>query len=128
MLIAQDLRDAFGVIPAFDFCLVEICRFTATAYLHPEPSAALARLTQMLANRWPGFPPYGGSFSTVIRHLTIADQATAEVLDAVASGVARHLPISCRATEAWLICSDESGFWSKREAFRFNPARLLSSS
>jgi hypothetical protein len=62
----DDLRDRFSLIRPFDFSLVEIRRFPATAYLHPEPSAALTLLTQMLANRWPGFPPYGGLFTTVI--------------------------------------------------------------
>jgi hypothetical protein len=71
----------------------------------------------MLVSRWPEFRPYGGSFSTVIPHLTIADQANADVLDAVEESVGRHLPIRCRATTAWLMCSDERGFWTKREVF-----------
>ena len=116
------LDQLFKRIPVFDFSLIEIRRFPATAYLLPEPSAAFARVTEMLVRQWPEFPPYGGVFSTVVPHLTVADRATTGVLDSVEVTVARHLPISCRATEAWLMCSDERGVWSKREAFLLNQA------
>jgi 2'-5' RNA ligase len=114
------LRQLFSRVPAFDFSLVEVRRFPATAYLHPEPSGVLARVTETLVRQWPEFPPYGGAFSTVTPHLTIADQVTNEVLDSVDASVARHLPIPCRATEAWLMCSDEHGFWLRRNVFRLN--------
>jgi len=113
------LHRLFTLIPAFEFSLVEVRRFPATAYLHPEPSAPFVRLTEMLVRQWPEFPPYGGSFSTVIPHLTVADHAATDVLDTVDVTVARQLPISCRATEAWLMCSDEHGVWSRRDVFRF---------
>jgi hypothetical protein len=72
--------------------------------------------------RWwprPEFPPYGGAFSAVIPHLTVADHVSLEVLDLVDRSVARHLPIHCRATAAWLMCSDEHGVWSRHEVFPF---------
>jgi hypothetical protein len=115
------LHELFGSVRAFDFSLVEVRRFTAAAYLHPEPSAEFTRLTDMLARQFPDFPPYGGAFSTVIPHLTVADHVTADVLDDVDAAVSTHLPIACRATEAWLVCSDDNGFWSKREVFRLGP-------
>jgi 2'-5' RNA ligase len=117
------LRRLFGGVPAFEFSLVAVRRFPVTAYLHPEPSATFARLTDMLVNQWPEFPPYGGSFSTVIPHLTIADQATGATLDQVDAGVSPQLPIRCRATEAWLMCSDEQGRWTRYEAFPFSLKR-----
>jgi hypothetical protein len=114
------LQQLFRLFAVFQFSLVELRRFRATAYLHPEPSAAFVQLTQTLVHRWPEFPPYGGAFSTVIPHLTVADQVAADVLDAVDRDVATHLPIRCRATEAWLICSDEHGFWTRYEVFRLS--------
>ena len=33
--------------------------------------------------QWPECPPYGGVFSTVVPHLTVADRATTDVLDSV---------------------------------------------
>ena len=114
------LHESFSRMPVFDFSLVEVRRFPATAYLHPEPSGVFDRLTEMLVRQWPDFPPYGGAFSTVIPHLTIADQTTTDVLDSVDAAISKQLPIRCRATEAWLMCSDERGFWSVRDAFRFS--------
>jgi len=116
---AGALDQLFGTIRAFDFSLVEVRRFPMTAYLHPEPSAAFVGLTETLARRWPEFPPYGGAFSTVIPHLTVAERATSEVVDAVEAAIARRLPLRCRATEAWLMCSDKQGVWSRRNVFRF---------
>jgi hypothetical protein len=43
----------------------------------------------------------------------------ADVLNAIDRDVSSHLPIRCRATEAWLMCSDEHGFWSRHEVFPF---------
>jgi 2'-5' RNA ligase len=113
------LRQLFSRVPAFEFSLTEVRRFPATAYLHPEPATTFVRLTESIAHEWPEFPPFGGLFSTVIPHLTVAHQATANSLDAVDATVAMHLPIRCRALEAWLMCSDERGFWSRSEVFPF---------
>ena len=114
------LEQLFGRIPAFHFSLTEVRRFPATAYLHPEPSALFVRMMETVARAWPEFPPYGGAFSTAIPHLTIADRVTPEVLESVHADVATRLPLSCRASEAWLMCSDERGFWSKRAVFPFD--------
>jgi 2'-5' RNA ligase superfamily len=117
---AGALQQLFRLVPVFEFSLVEVRRFPATAYLHPEPSATFINLTETLVHQWPEFPPYGGTFSTVIPHLTIADHVAADMLDAVDRHVAAHLPIRCRATEAWLRCSDERGFWSRHAVFPFS--------
>jgi 2'-5' RNA ligase len=113
------LRKLFGDVSAFEFSLIEVRRFPATAYLHPEPSARFVHLTEMIARRWPECPPYGGAFPTLIPHLTVADRASADVLDAVNNVIAPHLPIQCCATEAWLMCSDERGVWFRSQEFPF---------
>jgi 2'-5' RNA ligase len=117
---AGALQKLFRLVPAFEFSLVEVRRFPATAYLHPEPSAPFVQLTEKLVHRWPEFPPYGGAFSLVIPHLTVADRVAADVLNAIDRDVSNHLPIRCRATEAWLMCSDEHGFWSRHDVFPFS--------
>src|SRR4051794_22486508 len=111
------LKQLFRLTAVFEFSLIDIRRFPGTAYLHPEPSAPFVQLTEMLVHRWPEFPPYDGAFSTVIPHLTVAAHAAADVLDAIDRSVTTHLPIRCRATEAWLMCSDEQGVWSRYEVF-----------
>ena len=113
------LQRVFDQVAEFEFSLVEVRRFSGSAYLHPEPSAPFIRLTEMLVRQWPEFPPYRGAFSTVIPHLTVADHVAPDVLDTVAADLAGWLPIRCRATEAWVLCSDEHGVWSRRDVFRF---------
>ena len=113
------LRQLFDAVRAFEFSLVEVRRFPAAAYLHPEPAAAFVGLTELLVRQFPEFPPYRGAFATVIPHLTVADHVAPDVLDTVAADLAGWLPIRCRATEAWLVCSDEHGVWSRRDVFRF---------
>jgi len=112
------LRQLFSRVPAFEFSLAETRRFPGTGYLHPEPSTPIVGLTEMLVRQWPEYPPYGGAFPTVTPHLTVAQNAAADVLDAVDASLSAGLPIVCRAKEAWLLCSDERGFWSVREVFR----------
>jgi hypothetical protein len=115
----EALARFFVAVPGFDFSLAEVRRFPATAYLHPDPPTRFVRLTEMIARRWPEFPPYGGAFSTVIPHLTIADHVGTDVLDTVERTVSIHLPLKCRATAAWLLCSDDHGFWSRSHTFPF---------
>jgi 2'-5' RNA ligase len=117
------LRQLFGDVSAFEFLLTDVRRFPATAYLHPEPSAEFVRLTELIARRWPEYPPYAGAFPMMIPHLTIADRVSADVLDAVDRVVAVHLPIHCRASEAWLMCGDERAFWSRSRIFPFGQIR-----
>ena len=112
------LSQLFRRIPVFDFSLVDVRQFPSAAYLHPHPPEMLVRLTDLIMEQWPEFPPYGGAFETVIPHLTVADHATRDTLDSITAALATRLPIPCRATEVWLICSDEQGFWSKRDVFR----------
>lgn len=117
------LQEVLCLVPVFEFALVEVRRFPATAYLHPDPSAPLVRIIERLVHHWPEFPSYGGAFPLVIPHLTVVDRVANDVLDAVDQDVSGHLPIRCRASEAWLMCSDERGFWSRREIFLFRQCR-----
>ena len=116
---AAALQRLFRRVPTFEFSLAEVRQFPQTVYLHPEPSHTFVRLVQMLVQEWPQFPPYRGAFSAVIPHLTVADHCAADVRNTVDASVASRLPIRCRASEAWLMCSDEEGFWSRRDVFRF---------
>lgn len=115
----HDLEGLFSRVHPFDFSLVDVRRFPGTVYLHPEPADRFVQLTGMLAERWPTFPPYGGAYATVVPHLTVADHVGAKVMDLVSASLAGQLPIHCRATEAWLMCSDEEGIWSRRASFGF---------
>ena len=53
---AGALQKLFCLVRAFEFSLVEVRRFPATAYLHPEPSATFVQLTKKLVHRWARIP------------------------------------------------------------------------
>jgi hypothetical protein len=59
----------------------------------------------------------------VTPHLTVAHRVGVEVLDAIAQELSGRLPIQCQATEAWLMCSDDMGMWSRHEVFEFDGRR-----
>jgi 2'-5' RNA ligase len=58
---------------SFSFQLRSVGRFPATAYLTPEPGEPFVALTNSLVRRFPEFRPYGGAYSSVLPHLTVAD-------------------------------------------------------
>ncbi|HLX32477.1 MAG TPA: 2'-5' RNA ligase family protein [Gaiellaceae bacterium] len=94
---------------AFDVEFRELRRFTEvpTLYLAPVPAEPFVRLTKALVERFPDWPPYGGSHgTTVIPHLTVT-QGPAE--EAAEAAVAEALPLRARAREAVLLAEREPG-------------------
>jgi 2'-5' RNA ligase len=87
------LTALFSEFEAFDYSLAELRRFPGVLYLAPEPEARFRALTRRVAEAFPEYPPYGGQFSDVIPHLTLAQQADAERLEAIAA----HFQAACGA-------------------------------
>jgi 2'-5' RNA ligase len=108
----KTLREVCASIPAFSFSFTEVRRFPATAYLYPDKSEAFAQITEALVKLWPDCRPYGGAFTDIIPHLTVADKVDTKTLDEVESFLRPQLPIRCVAREVLLIASDEAGMWS----------------
>ena len=113
----DSLRQFFVGAPAFDFVLDSIGRFPANAHLSPNPAAPFISLTESIASRWPQFPPYGGQFSTIVPHLTVADGVGIAAFEEVERTLRDRLPIACRARVAWLLQSDHEGQWRRTNEF-----------
>lgn len=95
-------------------------RFPATLFLKPAPGEPIVTLVEDLVRRWPERPPYGGIFDEIVPHLTVADeQHDPTLLDRLEAAMAPGLPLVTTLAEAWLIESDERGFWRRRATFRF---------
>jgi len=88
-------------------------RFPGVVYLAPEPAEPFSRLTEAVVARYPGFPPYGGAFSDVIPHLTIAESGDAP-LDEIAERAGAALPFGYRATALEVLVEGSDGRWSRR--------------
>jgi len=102
----------------FGFTLAEARRFrSGVLYLAPADAEPFRRLTMAVWNAFPEAPPYGGQHLDVIPHLTVAQIAAADELDAVAAAFARasrsRLPIGASAASVALM-DNASGRWQVR--------------
>jgi 2'-5' RNA ligase len=113
---SSELRDLFGVRPAFALEFRRFGRFPDAVYLDPEPSDPCRELTEAVAARWPEAPPYGGAFDVVVPHLTVAQTNDEETHARVEREVAPKLPVRSVVREVWLYAYDGSR-WTPHTAF-----------
>jgi len=111
------LREMFRRVPEFDYGLSEFGEFPGVVFLKPRPNDPFIALIQSLADRFPEAPPYGGSFPTIIPHLTIAHSDNATEMAELRADVSRSLPISCHAHEVHLMRETIDGQWQLSERF-----------
>jgi 2'-5' RNA ligase superfamily len=105
----EELAQLFAMFPAFDFVLDRIERWDdGIVWLHPEPSQPFEDLTAAVWQRWPDYPPYGGTIDVVIPHLTVSETP----IDAHV-----ELPIASRARKVTLIEERPDQRWVIRRAF-----------
>jgi 2'-5' RNA ligase len=114
--LLAELRGLFAAQPAFEFSLPRVAHWPELAWLAPEPSEPFKRLTALIVERYPDYPPYGGIHDEVIPHLTVAE-ADAAVQDEVEAALTPYLPITARADEVTLIVEDKAGRWQPAERF-----------
>ncbi|MFF3949489.1 2'-5' RNA ligase family protein [Streptomyces sp. NPDC001902] len=110
------LTDVLGSRHAFDLRFDSCGRFPGVLYLAPEPDAQLRLLTEVIAERWPEAPPYGGQFSEIVPHLTVADGQDDEVLDQIEAELLSKLPFTSRVSSVDLIVHDGAN-WQERASF-----------
>jgi 2'-5' RNA ligase len=115
-ILLDELRRLFAAEPAFSFALTHVARFTDHAWLAPEPSEPFKRLTALIFERYPAYPPYEGIHDVVIPHLTVAGGDTS-LQDEVDAALTPQLPINAHAREVTLIVEDEAGHWRAAERF-----------
>jgi hypothetical protein len=85
--------------------------------LAPEPDEPFRRLTLAICERYPKVPPYGGKYSNIVPHLTVAQLTDERQLDPIADQFARasrgKLPIRATASEITLM-EKRAGSWQAR--------------
>jgi 2'-5' RNA ligase len=118
--VLRRLRTALGAFTSFTFALERIGRFPRTTYLMPEPPVAFVAITAALAREFPGYPPYGGQFSQVIPHLTVADQSEefASVAEHELAGeLERRGGVNATCSAVELFENSSEGYWRRFESF-----------
>jgi 2'-5' RNA ligase len=114
--LLRQLRELFGSEAQISFELARVARFPEVAWLAPEPSEPFKALTDLIAARFPDYPPYEGAHDVVIPHLTVAEGGT-ELQDRVDAAVSGNLPIRAHADHVTFLFEDDDGLWD--EAHRF---------
>ena len=118
----DSLASLFRGCAPFDFALREVRRFPQTAYLAPTPVDPFIDITERALARFPAYPPYGGAFSQVVPHLTVADKsaAHAESADGELNDMLLHRgPIRSSCAEVHLF-ENSSGSWRELTKFGFS--------
>jgi len=109
------VRRALSGFRPFHFHLGSIAQFVDTLYLAPDPAAPFVALTEAVVAEFPDYPPYGGQFSIVIPHLTVAHGTTADLAAArqeLLAALDSHGDLRSTCTALDLI-ENSSGRWSQ---------------
>ncbi len=118
--VLTELHTLFAQFAAFEFTLPELRRFPGVLYLAPSPAEPFKALTQAIVERYPNYPLYGGAFTEIVPHLTIAVVDEAAQLDAIERDFLNQhgaqLPVKAKANEVLLLDST-SGRWEVRQTF-----------
>jgi hypothetical protein len=121
--VQVELRQFFAQFSAFEFTLAELRRFPEVLYLAPSPDDRFQSLMRAVYERYPETPPYGGVFSEVIPHLTIADveqpMHLGEIEREFMQLLGAQLPVKAYAQDVLLI-DNRSGRWEVRQMFRLS--------
>jgi hypothetical protein len=120
--VVSRLASALNTVPAFD-CTFARCEWFGeeVLWLAPDPAGPFRDLTSAVWRAFPDYPPYGGVFDDVVRHLTLGERrrGSASALQAAAATVSHQLPIRARVDRAVLIAGTaEPNSWHSVHQFR----------
>jgi len=124
--VLATLQDLFSGQSGFTVTFQEFRVFPDVLYLAPSPAEPFRQLTELLANRYPETPPYGGAFTEIIPHLTLAQAGAAQPLDEIAAKfrevASTSLPIQAQVDMVSLL-DNTSGQWRLRAQFALGRAQ-----
>ena len=109
----EAIAQALAPFEPFDVVFPRLDRFPGVLWLAPEPAEPFVRMTEAMVARFPDFPPYGGSYSSIVPHLTVAES----LLDETASLVEPLLPLASRVESVVLYTSADSVHWAEHATF-----------
>ena len=122
LLTDSDLARAAGIFrcfQSFEFRLEQVGRFPESLYLVPEPDEPFISLTEAIMREFPEYPPYGGKFTEIIPHLTVANRSVelSAIAEAKLLVIMKDLgPIhaTCDVVELY---ENSSGYWRWAQSF-----------
>lgn len=112
----NDLRALIGEHEPFTVRFDRCGRFPDVLYLAPTPARPFRALTEAVAARWPEAPPYGGRYTDIVPHLTVAHRQEEHVYDEVEAVLTTRLPLTASvASVALFVCDGDR--WHRRAEF-----------
>lgn len=118
--VTSTLQGLFRHFAPFSYALSELRTFPEVLYLAPKPAAPFVALTQAVADVFPETPPYGGAFTEIVPHLTLAQCEEGEQLTHLVTEIEpmiqSHAAIQATATEVTLL-DNAQGMWQVRTGF-----------
>jgi hypothetical protein len=117
----DNLKRCFARFPPFDFTLLTTRRFPNTLYFAPQPGESFRQLIFAICDCYPETPLYGGVYSDVVPHLSVADRLPDEQLNRIAAELGQaskgNLPILAAANDVALL-DTKPGRWQVRTRFK----------
>jgi hypothetical protein len=108
-----DIARVLGPFGRFDVTFSRLDRFPGVLWLAPEPAEPFVALTEAMVDTFPDWLPYGGSYSSIIPHLTVAQAE----LDETAALIEPLLPLASRAESVVLYESADGRHWHEAHTF-----------
>ncbi|HEX6489778.1 MAG TPA: 2'-5' RNA ligase family protein [Gaiellaceae bacterium] len=111
----HELRKMLAAFQPFEFVLGRFATFPAppggppVLYLEPDPPERFQEMTDALVRAFPDYPPFGGQFTTLVPHLTVAEDDAAP-LTKIRDDIAPVLPIAARAERALVMRHGADGW------------------
>lgn len=119
--VLKELESIFSPIEPFQILLEHVSRFPQTTFLRPEPAQPFIDLTMAVESRFPEYPPFGGTYTEITPHLTVAHGSTesAEEAERELNTIVERLgPIRAVCSKVDLY-EDSTGKWRQHTSFDF---------
>ena len=122
LITESDLAKTTGTFQRFrpfEFRLEQVGRFPESLYLIPESDEPFISLTEAIVREFPEYPPYGGKFTEIVPHLTVANRSAelSTIAETKLSKIMKELgPIHavCNVVELY---ENSSGRWRWAHSF-----------
>lgn len=109
----DDTAELAASVTAFDVAFAAVGRFpSGVVFLAPSPSEPFHQLIAAAMGMFPDCPPYSGTISDPVPHLTVADGVDALTAATLDHALRSRLPITARIERLTLIGEDSADRWN----------------